>query len=412
MSGGWPVFGYDPGHTGHGTDVSRPEGPVDELWRHHFDGKAAWEAPVVDGRGNAFVHVKMTQVRAPNFRAIGSDGGLVWALRTGPGWGPGAPSPTLADGRVILPDAPESWVVESDSGGRCYETTFHASGVDHPYSTVVDGRIHVGFRTFDLATGEELWAFETDNPEYRVVGPSGDVTLRTLGPEGRTAAVADETVYVAGRVRKGETRYVAEEDLDGEESDSESSLVANTSSAGELRADYDERGHVHALDAADGTLKWETQFETPVRDPTPTVVADGTVYVFDAEQSLRAFDADNGEERWTAAFDGESVSGWRPAVANDRAFVGSRDELHALDVADGSDRWRIELDDDDVAGPPAVVDGVVHVSDTGGVVYAIDVTGEERWRVDVDTQLRTGPVVANGRLYVAGHELICLGDSE
>jgi len=407
MTDSWPVYGYDSGHTGHGRDVRPPERPVELAWRYHLDGKAAWQAPVVDERGNAFVHAKMTQVEAPNFLAVGGDGTLRWALKTSPGMGPGAPPPTVSDRRVVLPDTPEAWTVESHSGGRIHETALHPSGVNHAHPTVVDGRIHAGFRTFDLDSGDEVWTYESEEPVYRVLQKDGAEAIREEGPTGRAAAVVDGVVYVAGRQREGETRFVPTDDLPEKERTGLESSLATSDSTGEMRDYYEEWGHVHALDATDGALLWRMEFDTPVRDSTPTVVADGIVYVFDADRRLRAFDAADGTERWSVAFDVETVAGWRPAVADGQVFVGVDGTLVALDAIDGSETWRSSLRTEP-AGPPAVADGTVYASDVHGTIYAVETNGNERWQFDLSESLRTGPVVADGRLYVAGRDLFCL----
>lgn len=78
----------------------------------------------------------------------------------------------------------------------------------------------------------------------------------------------------------------------------------------------------------------------------------------------------------------------------------------------GAELWQLAFDSQ-LAGPPAVAGGVVHVSTSDGRVAAIDINGDRRWQVGVSDSLLTGPVVTDGRLYVAGHELICLaGNTE
>jgi len=411
MTDQWPMFGCGPGHAGHDTTLTRPEWPVGVLWRHGFDGQRAWEAPTVDERGRAFVHVKRTQIRGPNFRAIGANGQLLWALRTGSGLGPFAPSPAVDDGTVILPDTPKAWVVDGTSGGRIYETTLHPSGVKHVAPTVANGRIYAGFRTFNLQTGDEIWSHEADGPEYRVLKPSGDDVVRSRGPTGWGAGLGDDIVIVAGSIREGTTRFVSEnEDGDGGETTDRSSLVAHTSANGEFRDDYEEWGHVHALEESTGDVVWAEAVPTPIANSAPVVVTNGHVYVVDCQYNLRVFDGSTGTQQWTVALD-SGVAGRRPAVAAERSFVATKDgALIALDVADGTERWRFDADAK-LAGPPAIADGVVHVSDVSGGLYALDVSGDVRWTFNVEDGLRTGPSVANGRLFVAGESLDCIASA-
>lgn len=379
----WPTYGYDAAHAGHGTGVTRPDGPVRERWRHGFDGLFAYNAPSIGevrGRAVAYANVRMTQVFAATARAVGEEGQLVWALH-----GEnvrGGMTPTVVDDRVVFDDFPGIWVVAARSGGRIYEKVDDV----YPWASpaVTADRIHYGFRALDLETGDEVWRYDADEPVARIVGPDVEEQVIARGPVGERPAVADGTVYVAGTMRGGKLQIGDVED----------------------RSRPDEWGHIHALDAASGRVEWAMEFDTPVRR-TPTVVADGTVYVVDDNATLKAFGAADGTERWTVALGAKRVTGLRPAVADGRLFV--RDgggELLSLDDA-GDELWRAGLGDE-LAGPPAVVDGVVFASDADGGVYALDVTGDRRWQYDLDERLGTGPVVANERVYVAGYDLYCL----
>lgn len=406
MSDEWPVFGQNRARTGYSPSLTRPQWPVDEQWRHGFAGKAAWNAPVVDAGGDVFVHIKMTQVDVPNFRSIGSDGTLNWALKTSWGMGPHAPPPTIADDRVVLPDSPDSWVVEADTGGMLYRTQLHPSGVTHPFPAVADGRIHVGFQAFSLETGEQLWHCEPDGPERVLVRPDGEAVAYPDGPTGVAPSVRDETVYVAGTLYDGEIRFRhKQEERNAEE---RSSLIHSGEAHGQYYDEYDEWGHVHALDASTGSLEWKSELDTPIRDMTSPVATERAIYVVDGEPRLHALDSTTGRHLWTVSFDAETVSGWRPAVANGRVFIGAGNKLHAFDAQDGTTKWQMSFSTG-LAGPPAIAEGVVHVSTSNGTIAAITIDGEKQWELNLSESLRTGPVITNGRVYVAGQELVCLG---
>ncbi len=406
MSDQWPVFGQNPAHTGYSPRLTRPQWPVEVQWRHGFAGKAAWNAPTVTTGGDAFVHVKMTQVDAPNFRSVGSDGTLNWALKTSGGMGPHAPPPTVATDRAILPAIPDAWIIEGRTGGRLYKTQLHPSGVTHAFPTVVDERIHVGFQAFSLETGDQLWKYEADGPTRVVIPPDGESFVYSDGPTGVASSVLNGTVYVAGTVYDGTIRFEHEEDLPEDGPEQRSSLV-HSGVEGRYRDEYTEYGHVHALEASSGSLVWNTQLETPIVAMTPPVATEHAVYVVDTEPRLHALDGSDGQELWTVGFAAQTVGGWRPAVANGHVFVCAGASVYAIDALDGTTIWRMQFETA-LAGPPAIADGVVHVSTSSGTVAAIDFDGTKRWHLEVSESLRTGPVVTNGRVYVAGHELICL----
>ncbi|WP_171814989.1 outer membrane protein assembly factor BamB family protein [Halovivax ruber] len=346
----------------------------------------------------------MTQIDAPNFRAIGPDGTLNWALKTSAGMGPYAPAPTVTVDRVILPDTPDAWIVDKATGEVLYKTQLHPSGGRSAYPVVTDGRIHTGFSAFSLETGDQVWSAEIEEPKWAVVQPDGSEFVKNAGPTGIAPAVSDGTVYVAGTLYDGETRFYREDAVTSEQ---QSSLLHSGEIAGSYRDEYDEWGHVHALDADTGSPEWTRKFDTPVRDRTPPVTTERTVYVVDTEPRLRALERTSGRELWNVAFDTETLGGWRPAVANDRVLVCAGNELHAFDAHDGTETWNTNFDTQ-LAGPPALADGVVHVSTSDGTVAAIDFDGTRRWELSVGESLRTGPVITNSRIYVAGREVVCL----
>lgn len=389
MTDHWPHVGGGAGHSGHRVENTRPRWPFEVLWRHDFDDRVAWEAPVVDDEGRAFVQVKMTQIEAATFRAISPEGRLVWGLRTGRGWGPGGPPPAIDGDRVLLPETPESWVVNRSTGEcrRKIELPWGFSG--HPLPVVVDGIVYTDFQAVDFETGDQYWGVDLDEPVYRLVA-DGEVRSKSVGPQGDCPAVVDGTVFVSGQLWEGEYTHDPESDDPPPEPET--------------------WGHVHAIDATDGSIVWATEFETRVSFSTPTVVAGDDCLVVDMDDRLRTFDRATGEAGWTAQIETGSIAGRRPAVASDLVVVCAGDRVIALDRATGRERWCVPLDDE-VAGPPAIVEGTVHASDAAGGCYGIDLDGTMRWTLQVEERLRTGPVVAQGRLFVAGEGLFCLGSA-
>jgi outer membrane protein assembly factor BamB len=99
-----------------------------------------------------------------------------------------------------------------------------------------------------------------------------------------------------------------------------------------------------------------------------------------------------------------------PVVAGDLVYVGSVSPsiaaggaLHALDRQTGEEVWRAALDrGDGILSTPAVVDGVVYVATHDGVVLAVDAaTGAQGWRVLLDTEVfYSSLAVEDGRLHV------------
>ncbi|SDN01902.1 Outer membrane protein assembly factor BamB, contains PQQ-like beta-propeller repeat [Halogranum gelatinilyticum] len=266
---------------------------------------------------------------------------------------------------------------------------------------------------------DDAWPMSRGGPErtgFAERGPTEEVGVawhRDLGDSfpglALPVAVADETVYTA-------TRYA-----------------------------------VHALDAADGTPRWEYGlsgegwfgsdfFQSGTHFvQSPPVVGDEGVYIcagsdlfavgsrgtarwqYDTSSSfedvlvvgntayftsnldsetLVALDTDSGVPRWT-----DTPAPILPRAYGDGLLVGptlDRDEgvLRAVSAETGTTQWSRELT---LADPyrlvPTVADGTVFYGDT--TLYALDAeTGETRWTYETPDDSGLAPVVAGDTVYV------------
>lgn len=190
-------------------------------------------------------------------------------------------------------------------------------------------------------------------------------------------------------------------------------------------------GKFYALDAKDGSVKWkfatggERRFEAKglhgMLPKTQTIadafdvflssplVADGTVYFGSGDGHLYALDAANGELRWK--FKTDDVVHASPALAGGVVYVGSWDSrFYAVDAKTGAEKWRFQAGTDDLIhnqvgfqSSPAVVDGVVYTGCRDAQLYALDAaTGKEKWKFDnAGSWVISSPAVANGKVYFA-----------
>jgi len=190
-------------------------------------------------------------------------------------------------------------------------------------------------------------------------------------------------------------------------------------------------GHLYALDAVTGALRWkfatdgERRFEAKgLHGMTPRqqtfadmydvflsspLVAGGRVYFGSGDGHVYALDADSGALKWKFAT-GDVVHA-SPAYADGVVVVGSWDgNLYALDAATGQSRWVFHGGTDPLIhnqqgfqSSPAIVDGTVFVGCRDGHLYAIDAaTGQARWSIDTAGSWVVGsPAVSDGRVYFA-----------
>jgi outer membrane protein assembly factor BamB len=139
------------------------------------------------------------------------------------------------------------------------------------------------------------------------------------------------------------------------------------------------------------------------------VVAQRTVFFGSGDGHVYAVDAASGELKWKFAA-GDVVHA-SPAYADGVVFVGSWDSyFYAIDAATGKEKWRFHGGEDPVVhnqvgfqSSAAVVDGVVYVGCRDSNVYAIDAaSGKEKWRVNNAGSWVVGsPAVANGKVIFA-----------
>jgi outer membrane protein assembly factor BamB len=161
-------------------------------------------------------------------------------------------------------------------------------------------------------------------------------------------------------------------------------------------------GHVHALDAASGQLRWVYTLEGEVLgSPMPFAPADATqparVYVIQREEGvLHSMDFRSGQ----ALTKGEAISrcDGSPAIVNGLLVYGSCDfALHVHDAADGKLLKNIRLCDDcQVASGPALVGDHIYAGSRAGYFYCADArTGGIIWtNQDCTKEVFTTPAIA------------------
>lgn len=122
----------------------------------------------------------------------------------------------------------------------------------------------------------------------------------------------------------------------------------------------------------------------------PPVIANGVVYVMDADNTVRAFNEGDGDRLWQ--YEVEVTAEERTRTRGTSIIERVRDPRSFFE---GSGR-----DKDAVGGGVAFDNGVLYVSSGLGVLAALDAqTGEELWRKGIRVPLHSAPTVANGRVF-------------
>ena len=161
---------------------------------------------------------------------------------------------------------------------------------------------------------------------------------------------------------------------------------------------------IHGLQPKNQTIA--DQFDVFLSSP---VVAQGAVYFGSGDGHLYALDAASGELKWK--FKTGDVVHASPAYADGVLYVGSWDSFfYAVDAATGKEKWRFHGGEDPLIhnqvgfqSSAAVVDGVVYVGCRDSNLYALEAaTGKEKWRFNNEMSwVISSPAVAQGKVFFA-----------
>jgi outer membrane protein assembly factor BamB len=161
---------------------------------------------------------------------------------------------------------------------------------------------------------------------------------------------------------------------------------------------------IHGLEPKNQTIA--DQFDVFLSSP---VIAQGVVYFGSGDGHLYALDANTGDLKWK--FKTGDVIHASPAYADGVLYVGSWDSyFYAVDAATGKEKWRFHGGEDPLIhnqvgfqSSAAVVDGVVYVGCRDSNLYALEAaTGKEKWRFNNEMSwVISSPAVAEGKVFFA-----------
>ncbi len=347
-----------------------------------------------------------------------TDGEILWRLRTGRRvW-----SPVLVDGvlyaaaergDVYAVDLPQALQANAghraqdvataellwryDAGAELYEAPTAAGGV--VYAGTPEGNVYA----VDAESGEPLWGFEPDEKAmYAWPAVSEDIVYDAT-KDGFVTALDAASGEILWRKKVGETIHFDPSVSDGvlylsiENHDSEDLLNAFEAASGESLWQFElgdhfvelppevagdtlyvgtRDGHMNALNAASGAVRWRYATGTEVFNVP--VIAGGAVYFGASDDFFYALDASGGNLLWRLELG--KVLGTHPTVVEGIVYLGTRDgNLFALDAGDGEQLWLFAADGS--LSTPTVAEGVIYVGSTDGFLYALDAAnGKEIWQ--------------------------------
>lgn len=149
-------------------------------------------------------------------------------------------------------------------------------------------------------------------------------------------------------------------------------------------------------------LAWSASLTDTIEYASPVIAADGTIYLGDVNETLRAFDPVDGSTNWTFPAGGNFRRSSAAIGADGTVYIGSGDgKLYAI-RADGTLKWATPV------GSPlktsAAIDnaGRIYVGAENGRMYAFNSTGSIAWSYPTADTIRSSPAIVGDSLVVFG----------
>lgn len=342
--GDWPVFGYDPGHTGY----------VDgRVQARALNGSVAWSRKFAPIFSSAVAGLGMVYIASTDgylYALSQSTGAVVWRAEVGNYLTDSTPA---LEGQILFVAA-HGMTIEALNAqtGALYWTFAISERIEAP-PLVFGSRVLVASRTtlwaLNATDGSLLWKFHR-----------GAVSWPTTG----VPAVAGNTVYV------------------GLGSDS----------------------HLWALDLTSGQIIWA--FDTSDRITSAPLVNGGIVFIATWHGEIFALNRARGTMLWVYTLNSKTKQsvidgvGGSMALAGGKLYAGDyRGELICLDGQHGRLLWRFATGAQ-ILATPIVAAGYVYFGSDDGYFYALNgTTGRPAWRFTTG-EVRSAASLAGGRLFV------------
>uniref|UniRef100_A0AAU2VSQ8 PQQ-binding-like beta-propeller repeat protein n=1 Tax=Streptomyces sp. NBC_00008 TaxID=2903610 RepID=A0AAU2VSQ8_9ACTN len=226
----------------------------------------------------------------------------------------------------------------------------------------------------DLSTGKEIWSRpDVTTPGANMLIGAGTLYLASAQFDGNIIGLDPKTGKDTWRSRLGDKEY------------SQPRVIAADANhvyvvAGILDKNFRTPDNViAAIDTASGKVIWREKRDhgTDEYGITARVVGHRLVYT-DFRKNLTVRDTATGRQVWTQKIGETNNRGF--AVHEGLAILANGDRIRAYGLADGKERWSFATEKYSRFNDPAVLDGVLYVSDTAHGLWAADpLTGKRHW---------------------------------
>ncbi|HJT55516.1 MAG TPA: PQQ-binding-like beta-propeller repeat protein [Ktedonobacteraceae bacterium] len=343
-SGDWPMFGYDPGHTGFVDQLVQPR---------TIQGKLVWKRQLNP--------IFSSPVAGLNMLYIASTDGYLYALRQD-------------SGAVVWRVRLDNLLTDATPAleGQVLFVAMHSKAIG----------------AFDAHTGQMYWSFDVGE---KIQAPPVVVGGRVF--------VASLTHLWVLNAASGRVAWTFKHGTSGWPTTGSPAILGNAVYIG-----LGTGSQLWALNLADGHVLWS--FDTGDRITSSAVVQGSTVYIATWQGKIFALDRASGKLRWVYALntvrDQNVVDGvgGSMALANNRLYVGDyRGSISCIDALHGTLIWRFATGAQVLATPVAASERI-YVGSSDGFFYALDSkTGRPAWRYATG-EIRGSASLAGGHLYV------------
>ena len=284
-------------------------------------------------------------------------------------------------------------------------------------------------------TGETVWQWRLAEDIGRMSGYGGRthtpiidedrVILAAIGSSWGNMDV-DRMRYWAFDKYSGEVLFVAEPSPRTRDSNTQSTPVVSVVDGQRMLIGANSDGYIYAMQARTGKKLWAFQL-SEVSLNSGVAVAGGRVFASHSEENVDVgtmgrmvgIDAASGEEVWRipdlkAGFGTPLVHGGRVYLVDNSA------NLNAVDAATGEVQWVHNIGTVGKSGP-VWADGKIYVTEVNGRFHILKDAGDHAEVLDTDVimmsdegraaEIYASPAIAYGRIYFATENgFFCLGD--
>ncbi|MEU6687613.1 serine/threonine-protein kinase [Streptomyces sp. NPDC046832] len=288
--------------------------------------------------------------------------------------------------------------------GVAPQPLWHETAAEDSTTTDVPLLVHDGLLlvsgdplvAYDVKTGKAHWSKpEVCAPGSALLFHDGKVFLTDSGTEG---------VLVARDVKTGDevwrSRLGKELGIESTIAIDDKNVYVTATDYAQARSATDYRTAIAAISHSTGRKVWVQHRDWGTRDYDVQGTVSGKYLVYaDSNLNLTVRDTATGDQLWTQKIGDDWA--WQPTVANGLVFLPG-EKLTAVDAETGRTRWTLSPEGRRGFNNPAVIDGVLYISDYDRGIWAVDVKTHRRIWLCED-QNRGGP----GTFVRVGTTLYC-----